>query len=90
MTSIPSIAVLFLLLVVCSIQAGSKQRSEEPVHDGKCPSHHFPIPIRCRRRVCLPQELIPLCKNDGDCPITHKCCRPMCSCRVRCVEAVPE
>ncbi|CAF1112006.1 unnamed protein product [Rotaria sordida] len=90
MTWTPSIAILLLLLVAGSIGAGSKQRREVAVHDGKCPLSHFPIPIRCRRRVCLPQELVPLCNGDGDCSTTHKCCRPMCSCRVRCVAAVLE
>ncbi|CAF1248553.1 unnamed protein product [Rotaria sp. Silwood1] len=62
-------------------KAGSKQRREVLVHDGKCPSNHFPIHIHCRRRICRPQDLIPLCKSDGDCSTTQKCCRPMCGCR---------
>ncbi len=57
---------------------------------GQCPSNKLPEFIRCRRRVCLPQELIPLCNDDGACASTHKCCRPMCSCQVQCVEAVFE
>jgi hypothetical protein len=54
---------------------------------GQCPSTNLLGHIHCRRRVCLPEELIPLCKGDGDCSTTEKCCRPMCSCRVQCVEA---
>jgi len=58
---------------------------------GQCPSRNLLIHIRCRRRVCLPEELNnSLCKGDGDCATTHKCCRPMCSCRGQCVKAVPE
>jgi len=58
---------------------------------GQCPSNNLlGHIIRCRRRVCLPEELIPLCKDDGGCATTHKCCRPMCSCRVQCVEAIHE
>ncbi|CAF1521128.1 unnamed protein product [Rotaria sp. Silwood1] len=90
MTWTPSLAILFLLLVACSIEAGSKQRREVLVHDGQCPSNHFPIHIHCRRRVCRPQDLIPLCKSDGDCSTTQKCCRPMCSCRYQCVQAILE
>lgn len=55
---------------------------------GECPSNPLASIIHCRRRVCLPEELVPLCNTDGDCATTHKCCRPLCSCRVRCVEAV--
>ncbi|CAF2769966.1 unnamed protein product [Rotaria sp. Silwood2] len=90
MTWTTSITILLLLFVACSIEAGSKQRREIFEHEGKCPSHHFPIHIHCRRRVCRPQDLIPLCKSDGDCPTTQKCCRPLCSCRDRCVEVIHE
>ncbi|CAF0891651.1 unnamed protein product [Rotaria sp. Silwood1] len=90
MTLASSLTILFLLLVGSFIETSSKESSEHLVHKGKCPSYDFPIPIMCRRRVCLPEELIPLCKMDGDCPTTHKCCRPLCSCRDRCVEAILE
>ncbi|CAF0932781.1 unnamed protein product [Rotaria sordida] len=90
MTLASSLVILFFLLVISSIEAESKQRRELIVHEGKCPSNSLIIPIMCRRRVCLPEELIPLCKMDGDCSTTHKCCRPLCSCRDRCVEAIPK
>ncbi len=57
---------------------------------GQCPSNNLLIHIHCRRRVCRPQEMVGLCKGDGECPTTHKCCRPMCSCRHQCVEAIPK
>ncbi|CAF3332882.1 unnamed protein product [Rotaria socialis] len=88
MTLTSSIAMLVLLMVATSIEAVSESSSEPVVHEGQCPSYNSPFQIMCRRRVCLPEELIPLCKMDGDCATTHKCCRPLCSCRVRCVEAV--
>ncbi|CAF2412349.1 unnamed protein product [Rotaria sp. Silwood2] len=90
MTSAASITILLVLLVVGSIKAGSEERREFLEHEGKCPSYNLPITIMCRRRVCLPEELIPLCKMDGNCPTTHKCCRPLCSCTDRCVTAVPK
>ena len=61
----------------------------EIISQGQCPSNNdLFISIHCRRRVCLPEELISLCRNDGDCSITHKCCRPLCSCRDQCVKAI--
>jgi len=53
---------------------------------GHCPTLTiFPL-FRCRRRVCLPAELIPRCNDDNDCPTNHKCCRLPCDCQVQCTE----
>ena len=57
-------------------------------YSGQCPTRNPLIHIHCRRRVCRPEDMIPLCKSDGDCSNTQKCCRPMCSCRTRCVDAI--
>ncbi|CAF4998392.1 unnamed protein product, partial [Rotaria sp. Silwood1] len=54
MTLASSLTILFLLLVGSFIEVSSKESSELLVHKGKCPSYDFPIPIMCRRRVCLP------------------------------------
>ncbi|CAF0913669.1 unnamed protein product [Rotaria sordida] len=83
----PSIAILFLLIIASSIATGSAQDGDVVVHEGKCPSRN--PHIHCRR-VCRPQDLVPLCNGDGDCASTHKCCRPTCSCRVQCVPAITE
>jgi hypothetical protein len=84
----PSIAIVFLLVIIGSFAIKFEQKTPDAiVHDGQCPSNNLLGHIHCRRRVCLPEELIPQCKGDGDCLTTQKCCRPMCSCRVQCVEA---
>ncbi|CAF1470011.1 unnamed protein product [Adineta steineri] len=82
-------ALLVLLLVISSIEAETKQQhrntNERP---GACPSTNSSLHIHCRRRVCLESELKSGCQSDDACPGAKKCCRPMCSCKKDCVEAV--
>ncbi|CAF0723408.1 unnamed protein product [Adineta ricciae] len=90
MSSTLTHALILLVVFVSLIYAGSKQSQDVIAHEGKCPTRNPLIHIHCRRRVCRPEDMIPLCKSDGDCSSVQKCCRPMCSCRTRCVDAVKD
>ena len=100
----PSIVILCLVVFISASAIQSPVNSKEILHEGttmklfpgenfylgQCPVSNLLGHIHCRRRVCLPEELIPLCHGDGDCLSTQKCCTPFCSCRTQCVEAVRE
>ncbi|CAF3861760.1 unnamed protein product [Adineta steineri] len=62
-------ALLFLLLIIGSIEAKPRQHRDTSDKDGACPSSN-PM-IRCGRFVCT---TVSGCKSDYDCPGAQKCC----------------